>query len=562
MRPLLWRASHGQRCCILLSCLTGIANVGLSLLFIYATKLVIDIATGAAPGNLTRAGIFAALLLLAQLMTGSFDLWLNNWMQVRTANRLRRQLFHHLLGSRWNAVEQFHTGDVMNRIGQDTATIVGLLTVTIPALIVTTVQLLATFAFFTYLDPTLPLILIAALPLCLVAGRFYTRRMQRYVSKIRKSDSDIQSVIQESLQHRTVLQTFEQGHRHVEQLDTLQTNLSAQVMSRTRFSLLTRTALAAVFSGSYLLAFLYGAVCLSTGSITFGTLTAILQLVNKIQRPALDLSRLLPSFANALTAAERLQELEALPTETSGHQHLFPHPPELTLSNVTYAYREGETPVINHFSAVFPPGSHTAIMGGTGTGKTTLLRLLLGLTTPQAGSITLVDTKNRLPVGPETRCNFVYVPQGNTLFSGTIRDNLLMGNPQADDVQLQQALRTAVADFVLDLPQGIDTLLHEQGGGLSEGQAQRIAIARALLRPGQILLLDEATSALDPQTEQRLQTNLRHDCRGKTCIFVTHHPALAEGCERSYRLSTERGSTVGDRRPASNDAKDVGSSIG
>lgn len=541
--PLLWRASRGQRCYIALSCLTGIVNVGLSLAFIYATKRVIDIATSTTLGSLVHTGLFAALLLLAQLLIGSLDLWLNNRMQVRTANQMRRQLFHHLLGSRWNSVEQFHTGDVMNRIGQDTADIVGLLTTTIPALVVTVVQLLAAFAFFAYLDPTLPLILIALLPLCLVAGRFYTRRMQCYVKNIRQSDSRIQSVIQESLQHRTVLQALEQSHRHVTQLDTLQTHLSAQVMSRTRFSLLTRTALAALFSGSYLLAFLYGAVCLSTGSITFGTMTAILQLVGKLQRPALDFSRLLPSVANAFTAASRHLELEALPTETSGTQHLFAHAPTLSLIDVTYAYHPGETPVIDRFTATFPPGSHTAITGGTGTGKTTLFRLLLGLTTPQAGSITLTDaekhlpdTKNRVPVGPETRCNFVYVPQGNTLFSGTIRDNLLMGNPQADDTQLLQALHTAVADFVLDLPQGVDTPLNEQGGGLSEGQAQRIAIARALLRPGQILLLDEATSALDPATEQHLQANLRHECRGKTCIFITHHPALAEACERSYTL--------------------------
>ena len=209
----------------------------------------------------------------------------------------------------------------------------------------------------------------------------------------------------------------------------------------------------------------------------------------------------------------------------------------MAVENLRFAYSEGDAPVFSGFSHRFEPGTCTAIMGETGRGKTTLVRLLLALAEPQEGRITLTDGATACPVSARTRGNFVYVPQGNTLFSGTVRDNLLMGNPDATPQELDEALHTAVAlDFVRALPQGLDTPLSEQGGGLSEGQAQRIAIARALLRPGRILLLDEATSALDPETERTLIARLRRHAAGRTLLFVTHHPALAAECDATLRL--------------------------
>lgn len=575
----LWEVSAGQRGRILLNCLTGVLGVGFALAFIYASKRVIDVATGVADGNLRDAALMTVGLLVAQLLCGAADTWLSTRMQIETGNALRHRLFGRLLQSRWNELERFHTGDVVNRVEQDTSAIVGLLTASIPTFIVTGVQLVAAFLFFCFLDPSLPWLIVAIIPVFLVGSRFYMRRMKRYTHEIRTSDSRIQSVIQESLQHRTVIKTLEQGDRHIGKLDDLQDVLRSQVMGRTRFSLTARMFVASAFSGSYLVAFLWGAVRLSTDSITFGTMTAFLQLVGKVQRPVLDLSRLIPSVVNALTAVDRLLELEELPAESGGDAILLSPTPDLELQDVTFYYTPGDRPVFSHFSCRFPAGSCTAVVGETGRGKTTLIRLLLALAVPQEGRIELVAAKtgNDKPqledakadlesakvdlesaeanlkkpeadlkdteakhsyytVSPQTRSNFVYVPQGNTLFSGTIRDNLLMGNPQATDEAMHQALRTATADFVFALPQGIDSPLNEQGGGLSEGQAQRIAIARALLRPGSILLMDEATSALDPDTERRLIKNLRRDCAGKTFIFVTHHPAVAEECEAVVQL--------------------------
>ena len=531
-----WQVSAGQRKRIAISCLTGIAGVAFSLGFIWSSKQVIDIATNTLEGNLVEMGILTTILLILQLVCGMIESWLNSRMQVEGGNALRRRLFARLLQSRWNELERFHTGDVINRIEQDTNAIISLLTTTLPALLITGIQLLASFIFFCMLDKALPWILIAILPVFLLASRFYIRRMRKYTREIRHSDSRIQSVIQESLQHRTVIKTLEHDDRHLEKLDHLQSTLRTQIFDRTKFSLYSRSMIALAFSGGYLMAFLWGAVRLSYGSMTFGTMTAFLQLVGRLQRPALDLAKMIPSFINALTAAERLMELEALPVEEKGEKIWFKDTPDLYFTNITFSYKQEDKPVFEHFSLKFQAGSRTAIMGETGRGKTTLIRLLLALATPQEGKITLKSNDREVKISPLTRSNFVYVPQGNTLFSGTIRDNLLMGNPEATEGEMTEALHTAVADYVFELPEGMDTILNEQGGGLSEGQAQRISIARALLRPGNILLLDEATSALDPETEEQLVENLRLYCNGKTVIFITHHPALAEACEQTYHL--------------------------
>lgn len=532
----LWEVSAGQRFRILLSCTTGILSVALSLGFIYTSKVVIDIASGAIEGNLWRAGAYTSALLFLQIGCRMADTWISTQMSLETGNALRHRLFSRLLQSRWNELERFHTGDIINRIEQDTDAIVTLLTSSAPAVLVTTIQLVAAFVFFCTLDASLPWLLVLLVPFLLIASRLYTKKMKKFTKAIRESDSNIQSIIQESLQHRTVIKTLEQGEQHIGKLDMMQNSLRDRVYERTRFSIFSRLIASLAFSGGYLIAFLWGAFRLSTGSITFGSMTAFLQLVGQIQQPALGFSRLLPSFINGFTAVERLLELEMLPGEEDEDRIFFEHTPDIELKDVSFSYAKGEKPVLNHFSACFAAGSQTAVVGETGAGKTTLIRLLLGLTAPQSGEIILRNEKTHCPVGVHTRSNFVYVPQGNTLFSGTIRDNLLMGNPHAGDSELEQVLKTAVADFVFTLPKGIDTSLNERGGGLSEGQAQRIAIARALLRPGNILLLDESTSAIDPDTEQTLLQNLFRDYKGKTFIFITHHPALAKACPHTIRL--------------------------
>lgn len=527
----LYSVTYGQRWRIMVSCLMGLFEVSCSLGFVWASKRVIDIATGAVHGNIGVAAVITILILVAQLSFAGVDMWLSGCMPVDVGNRLRSRLFEHLLHSRWKELGQFHTGDVLNRVNRDVDEVVRLLTVTIPAAFVTSIQFIASFAYFCKLDSSLAWILIVAIPVFLLVSKLYVGRMREYNRSIRKSDSRIQSVIQESVQHHMIIKTMERVQNRLSVLGELQTGLRTQVKHRTRLSLFSRMMMSVGFNSGYLLVFLWGAVRLSRGEISFGTMTAFLQLVGRVQRPAADLTSFLPSFITSYTAAERLMELETLPGEESGDPILLENASGLIFRDVTFSYREGGRKVLNHWNADFRAGTTTAVLGETGAGKTTLIRLILALVTPSEGEIFFTGTKEKVCVSPRTRINFVYVPQGNTLFSGTIRENLLMGNPEATESEMEEALHIAVADFVFNLPEGIDTKLTEQGGGLSEGQAQRIAIARAILRKGNILLFDEATSALDHETEQRLVNNLKRLCHGKTVIFITHHVALAEMCD-------------------------------
>ena len=257
-------------------------------------------------------------------------------------------------------------------------------------------------------------------------------------------------------------------------------------------------------------------------------MTAFLQLVAQIQRPLIEMSSQIPTVIHATASIDRIIDLESLPREEVAEPQLLDGTAGIKVSDVDFAYPGTDVNVLEHFSHDFVPGSRTAIVGPTGAGKSTLIRLLLSLLKPQSGSISIYSGSSQLPVSPATRCNLVYVPQGNSLFSGTIRENLLMGNPEATEEQMCDALHTAAADFVLEFPNGIDTQCFEAGGGLSEGQAQRIAIARALLRPGSILLLDEFSSALDADTENTLMQRLTTELPDHTMIFITHRDRIID----------------------------------
>ena len=530
------QASAGYRGAIMLSCAVGIMSVMLSLAFIYYSKHVIDIATGAAAGHVASALILLAVIIVMQLLCSAAATWVGVRLQIGLGNSLRRDVFSHVISGRWAELERFHTGDIVNRLERDTASVVSLLSGSLPAFVVSFVQFVVALAFFCLLDPWLPWLVVAVFPLLLLAGRFYTKKMYRYTRQIRKSDSLIQSTMQESLQQRVVVKALEQTSSRVGTLDSQQSALRSQIMGRTRFSILSRSFVSAAFAIGYLAVFAWGVVLLSSGAITFGTMAAFLQLVGKVQYPILDMARIVPSLIEVLASVDRLRELAQVPSEDESRRVLMPCVPDVVLDNVTFAYGAGERPVLDGFSYTFPAGSCTGVVGVTGRGKTTLIRLLLAFVTPVTGRITLVCGNERRDVSPQTRCNFTYVPQGNTLFSGTIRDNLLMGNPAATDDDIRRALSAAEAGFVYSLPAGIDTRIGEQGGRLSEGQAQRIAVARALLRQSHVLLLDEATSSLDVATESRLIGNLRRECRGKTFIIVTHHEAVAAACDAVLRL--------------------------
>lgn len=532
----LKNASAGFRLGISLSALVGIVSILLSFTFIYFSKHAIDVATGAAAGGIGADIIVLAVVVVLQLLSGAAGTWVSTRLHIGLGNALRHRIFSRLLSSRWTELSRFHTGDMVNRVERDTASVVSLLAGSVPSFVVLATQFAVALVFFCFLDPWLPWLVVGAFPLLLLCGRFYMGKMYRYTHLIRQSDSLIQSTIQESLQQRVVVKALELDDSRLGTLDSQQTALRGQLMERTRFSILSRAFVSAAFATGYLAVFAWGVVRLSVGGITFGTMAAFLQLVGKIQTPILDMARLLPSLVEVLASVDRLRELEQLSAEEEADRVFLPQAPDIVFTEVSFAYPGSERPVLREFTYAIPAGSCVAVMGVTGRGKTTLLRLLLAFVEPTAGSVSLLLGDSRHAVSPKTRCNFTYVPQGNTLFSGSVRENLSLANPSATEEEMRKALAVAEASFVYALPHGMDTQLGEQGGGLSEGQAQRLAVARALLRPSHVLLFDEATSALDADTESRLVSNLKRAYSGKTFIFVTHHEAIARVCDQVLRL--------------------------
>ena len=534
----IWRASYGARGQVTLSALVGITSVACSLVFVYLSKEIIDIATGVRTGNLLHYGIAMAVLMLVEVMLHAADNWIVNILGTKTQNRLRGRFFDRLMQSEWESKERHHSGDVLNRLVQDLGTIVSVITSTSAFLIITLAQFIASFCFLFSMDRMLAVMLVLILPVFALLSRIYVNRMRRMTKAVRESDSRIHAIMQESLQHKMVVKTLEQGDGMTRKLGALHHQLYGEVVARTRFSVLSRSLVSMGFSFGYLTALLWGVFRIQEGAITFGVMTAFLQLVGRIQRPLSDLSRLIPSLVGALTSAERLMELEELPLEPEGEAIRMDGVAGIRIHDVSFSYADSSKRVLDGLTADFAPGTMTAILGETGAGKTTLIRLILALVRPTQGRVTIYDASREIEVSPLTRGNLIYVPQGNTLFSGSIRENLLLGRPDASDEELWQVLETACADFVERLPDKLETLCSEKGGGLSEGQAQRIAIARSLLRTGSVLLLDEATSALDPETERRLLHNVAATQRGKTVIFITHRPSVLEYCDHVLRIDS------------------------
>ena len=532
----LWSHSVGARGAVLLNVLLGTLNVGLNLLFIFICKRLVDIATGAATGSLLTYTCIVLALIVARLAVSAVNVRLENLTNSRMNFIIRKGLYSDLLQAEWLGKERRHTGDTINRLETDVSTVTGVICSDFPQFFTTVIQLIAAIIFLCTMEWRLALLLVVITPAFVAFSKVFFHRMREMTKGIRETESQVQSHLQESLQHRMVIQSMENEGRMEDRLDDLQDREYGQIVERTRFNIFARTMVSAAFSFGYIAAFLWGVYGISKGSISFGVMTAFLQLVGQIQRPVVNLTRQVPSFIYATASIDRLMELEDAPKADVGEPLKLEGAAGVKVEGLNYRYPDGKRLVLHDLSFDFPPLSRTAVVGETGAGKSTLIRLMLALLKPVSGTVSLYNGKQEAPASPATRCNLVYVPQGNTLFSGTVRENLLMGNPEASEGQMREALETAVADFVFRLHDGLDTRCGEGGAGLSEGQAQRIAIARGLLRPGSILLLDEFSSSLDPETEEKLMENLTKKAAGKTMIFITHREKIAQYCERTCRI--------------------------
>ena len=537
----LWRAWRGNRLQAVVNATLGLLDVAVSLSSVWDVKHAIDVASHTTEGSLYWAVALMGLLILCGFAINISAVWVRNILGIKAQNRMQQRMLDRILRSEWRGKEKRHSGDVLNRLEFDVNNVVNFLTETVPNTLSVLALFIGSFCYLFSMDPWLAAIIVFMLPVFILSSKVYVGHMRKLTRQVRNSDSKVQSVLQETIQHRMLIKTMEKDEAMVDRLEGMQSELRHNVVKRTKFSVFSNLILNFGFALGYLTAFLWSALRMSAGTLTFGGMTAFLQLVAKIQGPARNLTKLVPAFVSVFTAAERLMELEENPLEEQG-EPIYLNKAEggvgIKFSNVTYAYDDGKRNVIDNLTFDFKPNSCTAILGETGAGKTTIVRLILALLHPVKGNVTIYNKVEEKDISPRIRCNLVYVPQGNTLLSGSIRDNLRMGRLNATDEEMYAALDKACAGFVKELPDGLATNCAEAGGGLSEGQAQRIAIARALLREGSVMIFDEATSALDLETERTLLKNLLGE-HSHTIIFITHRPAVVDYCDNVLRIGNE-----------------------
>lgn len=538
-----------------------------SIYMTFISKDLIDAAIAAKVGFVQKYALFFAGIMVLQIGLNAVLSIMTMTAGEKAANGLRARLFSHMTKADYMEVGAYHSGDVLTRMTSDVNAVVGLYVGLVPSIIALVVQLVgAFFALFIFSKPLAILAFLIA-PFTLLITRVFAGRLAKLSKSIQEAESKYRSYMGESIQNMLIIKTFELSSHTVSKFKELQYNRFGLVLQRTKLNIGLSSMLSVGYFTGYFLAFYYGAMGLMAGTITFGTMAAFLQLVEKIQSPFMSLASTIPKLISVAVSAERLMAFEEIELESFDQKEILWKEAGFRAMGASFAYAldqnseddefttfsdpgSGMTPVgsakksgefiLKAINFEVIPGEVVGLVGASGEGKTTLIRLLLALVRPDEGHIEFFSEKGEtLVASGSTRSLISYVPQGNTLFSGTLRDNILAGNTLADDENIFDVLKTAEAyDFVMELEDGLDTVMGELGLGLSEGQAQRIAIARALLRKGSILVLDEATSALDTETEQKVLKNIQDNRRHKTCLFITHRPSVLKICDRIYGLKS------------------------
>ncbi|MDE6636766.1 MAG: ABC transporter ATP-binding protein/permease [Muribaculaceae bacterium] len=539
----IYGLTKGFRGRIVLSASAGIVRVATGLIFVAMSKKAVDIATGSSSGNLTFCVIGLISALIVELICSAISNRTIDLSETKIKNNLQEKLFSRLMMASWYGQEKYHSGDLISRLTEDCRVASECLCRTVPTIIISLFQLIGTFLFLWYFSPLLAITLLLLLPVFLLAGKAFFMKMRLLTRRIRGIESRLQEKMQESLHHRILLLTYRHTYRTLKAISSLHNARYSTMRKRIDITTYSRTAIIAGFETGYLAAFLWGIMGLYKGTVTFGMMTAYLQLAGQIQRPLAELARLLPGLIHSHTAFARILEIERIPIENESSKDdtfMDQQAVGISFNNVSFAYPGNPHPILYQFNHIFSPGSKTAIMGETGAGKSTLLRLILALLKQDEGEIEMFtesgNKENIIPVSAATRSRMVYVPQGNSLLSGTIRQNLQIAKPEASEEEMKEALHAAAADFVYKLKFGLETKCGENGSGLSEGQAQRIAIARGLLKPGSILLLDEISASLDEDTEKILMQRLSDKAKSHTILIVTHRSAILPYCDDIIRI--------------------------
>ncbi len=526
----------------------GLVSTGMGLAASVLGKNLIDTVTGQRVGQIPWIVAAYVILQLCGIGFSALNSHISARVRLRVGQQIRQDVFQKILNAQWEPLSAFHSGDLLTRCGQDVGTVAGSVIGWVPSLIINLVQFLCAFLLILYYDYTLAFLGLISAPVLLLSSVVLSRQIRKHSQRMQAIHSDMTAFHTEAFQNVQTIKSFHLVAAYGDKLKQLQKRQWDATMSHNRFSVLTSSSLALVGMAVSGLCFLWSVYRLWGGYITFGEMTMFLQLVGTLAGAFSALVGMVPSAITTATSAGRVMEVAELPPEEYIHQTEVEQllqskqcAVSLQVEDMDFSYLPGNC-VFRQVHMQAQPGEIVALVGPSGGGKTTMLRILLGIVQVRNGTATVTggDPAVTLPISPSTRRLFAYVPQDNTLFSGTVAENLRLMRPDATEEQLQQVLELACAlEFVSQLPQGIHTMLGERGNGLSEGQIQRLCIARALLTDAPVLLLDEATSALDGQTEQKILQNIVNAQKNRTCVVTTHRPSVLELSHRVYQIGEE-----------------------
>lgn len=527
----------------------GVLGTAVSLVCSVLSKHIIDAVTGFNTTGIVTALIFFVFMQLFQIVTRAISSRINARVSIRVNQQITAQVYDKLLSTDWEALSAYHSGDLLTRVAGDVSTVSSSVLGWFPELLTRLLQFAGTLGVILYYDATLALLALLTAPVTLLMSRYVIKMMRHHNQKMRQLTSEMMVFNEESFQNIQLIKAFDRSDAYSQKHRQLQQRYKDASLDYNRFSIHKNTIMSMAGTMVTLLCFCWGIYRLWTDHISYGTMTLFLQLSSSLTGTFAALAALIPSAISAATAARRIMVIMDLPAENrsdadAAEPFIQKHgktPLKIKATDLIYHYNNG-TPVLSDGNFTADAGQIVAFIGPSGKGKTTLLRLLLGIVHPKGGTLELyAQDGSCIDISASTRSLFAYVPQENTMFSGTIRENLLLIRPDATDEQLYEALTlTCAADFVRALPLGLDTPIQEQGGGFSEGQLQRLSIARALLSDAPILLLDEATSALDVETAQKVLRNIMTSQAKRTCIITTHRSSVLEMCQRIYRIQQGR----------------------
>lgn len=536
-----------------------IVNVIFALIGIYnvtVSKSLIDSAISGDSEGTIRWLIVMLVITLISMLSSPITSFMSTHSSTKLTQNIQRKIYQHIQCSDWLEQSKFHSVSLLTRVTSDVSNISSAILGTIPSLVSLTVTLFGSFYTLISWAPSIAFAAVFIGPFLILVGKYFSSKLKDLYKEAQEEDVKYRSFMQESIQNIMIVKTFCMEKVNMHRLIDIQNNKYKIAMRNTRLSVMTSMSMSLCSSIAYFTIFTWGVLNISKGITTYGTFTGMLQLYSKVQAPFSSLASMIPGLISTLAAAERLMEIEAIPVEKMANEkdldditsleialdsisnELYSefNRPNIVFDNVSFAYKANNN-ILNNINLTIESGETIAFVGPSGEGKTTIIRLILSLINPTKGNVLLSERNLVKEINRNYRELISYVPQGNTLFSGSIRDNLKYGNPNASDDEIKVALSNACAlDFVNELEDGLDTMIGEKGVGISEGQAQRIAIARSFLRERPILILDEATSALDPETEVNVLKAVRALPTKPTCIIITHRPSALNICNRIIKL--------------------------